>query len=686
MSSFNPANYSNNSPHSESGDHHQRQPPALHPPYPQHHQQQQHQHQQTPHPTYNNMFERQSSRSMPHAPFTNKKPVVTTSIEGEEIEVIGSDFSTTFDSRAKRLPLRLPQLNYNYPESTERNFSPGTSRIFNAAYMAHSNMLPHPYLAPLDEADRYQRIQGPLSQEIHPEQQQQRLTYSPREPGPPSSYQQHPLEHSPYRNSYERQNYPYSTSRNQREYIDSRDVQYDDPMNRPPQRSPGQLPSAHRTPIVSPLRTEQSYDNQARASDHNDPHRPREDYFSYGTSFPHPSSQPPPQHFPSDSGRHMPPPPSHPTPPATQHWTPQENDHPNAHHQYEGSGHYPSSQPQHPSQHRLSMESWEEHKPPAPTAAIDIPQRNRGSASYSSSNMHEPMDTNMRSQHHQSQYGQPSTSTGSSNFRGSIGQRPTGPRYALSRVHYRMIFEYASEIRECLIKGKVGTTDRLLYNAEILSKVFLGCRTDIDPNAPVEEESVPNQNQQHCTSCNSVKTPEWRKGPLGPRTLCNACGLIWGKMSRNKAALVAKSKQDPTSTKGDVVMTETKSEEGPNLADGMRKRGREMSSAVDEDEVESQARDEDRWAIEKSRLIMEASHLSDGKQAQSEQPTDMEPNESNLNEDGASDEQVKNQPGFDSAQHSSANSPTSSKSDGHKNQDEETPAVRHKLELSYLLA
>ncbi|KAG9072669.1 hypothetical protein KI688_000441 [Linnemannia hyalina] len=92
-----------------------------------------------------------------------------------------------------------------------------------------------------------------------------------------------------------------------------------------------------------------------------------------------------------------------------------------------------------------------------------------------------------------------------------------------------MIFEYANEIRDCLIKGKVGTTDRLLYNAEILSKIFMVAL---------------NPHQLRCTSCNIVKTPEWRKGPLGPRTLCNACGLIWGKLSRSKAALAAKSKQE----------------------------------------------------------------------------------------------------------------------------------------------
>ncbi|GAB5586646.1 hypothetical protein Unana1_01546 [Umbelopsis nana] len=37
-----------------------------------------------------------------------------------------------------------------------------------------------------------------------------------------------------------------------------------------------------------------------------------------------------------------------------------------------------------------------------------------------------------------------------------------------------------------------------------------------------------------CHSCKSTETPEWRKGPMGPRTLCNACGLIWAKLARKK--------------------------------------------------------------------------------------------------------------------------------------------------------
>lgn len=34
-----------------------------------------------------------------------------------------------------------------------------------------------------------------------------------------------------------------------------------------------------------------------------------------------------------------------------------------------------------------------------------------------------------------------------------------------------------------------------------------------------------------CTQCSLTQTPEWRRGPNGSRTLCNACGLFFVKLS-----------------------------------------------------------------------------------------------------------------------------------------------------------
>ena len=48
---------------------------------------------------------------------------------------------------------------------------------------------------------------------------------------------------------------------------------------------------------------------------------------------------------------------------------------------------------------------------------------------------------------------------------------------------------------------------------------------------PIPEPNPSNRKTQRaappgrCHSCNRAETPEWRRGPDGARTLCNACGL-----------------------------------------------------------------------------------------------------------------------------------------------------------------
>jgi hypothetical protein len=37
-----------------------------------------------------------------------------------------------------------------------------------------------------------------------------------------------------------------------------------------------------------------------------------------------------------------------------------------------------------------------------------------------------------------------------------------------------------------------------------------------------------------CSQCGTQVTPVWRAGPLGPKTLCNACGVRWMKQSKRK--------------------------------------------------------------------------------------------------------------------------------------------------------
>ncbi|KAG6749327.1 hypothetical protein POTOM_046371 [Populus tomentosa] len=54
----------------------------------------------------------------------------------------------------------------------------------------------------------------------------------------------------------------------------------------------------------------------------------------------------------------------------------------------------------------------------------------------------------------------------------------------------------------------------------VTSKSRLKKENNGEPHSPAEEGTV-----RRCTHCASEKTPQWRTGPLGPKTLCNACGV-----------------------------------------------------------------------------------------------------------------------------------------------------------------
>ncbi|KMZ64661.1 GATA transcription factor [Zostera marina] len=40
---------------------------------------------------------------------------------------------------------------------------------------------------------------------------------------------------------------------------------------------------------------------------------------------------------------------------------------------------------------------------------------------------------------------------------------------------------------------------------------------------------------EFCTMCGTTKTPLWRSGPDGPKSLCNACGIRYRKEQRRLA-------------------------------------------------------------------------------------------------------------------------------------------------------
>uniref|UniRef100_A0A7N0TMP0 GATA-type domain-containing protein n=1 Tax=Kalanchoe fedtschenkoi TaxID=63787 RepID=A0A7N0TMP0_KALFE len=53
--------------------------------------------------------------------------------------------------------------------------------------------------------------------------------------------------------------------------------------------------------------------------------------------------------------------------------------------------------------------------------------------------------------------------------------------------------------------------------------------------------SSSSQFRRTCMECNTTRTPLWRGGPAGPRSLCNACGIRHRKRKRDHSSLITTS-------------------------------------------------------------------------------------------------------------------------------------------------
>lgn len=80
-------------------------------------------------------------------------------------------------------------------------------------------------------------------------------------------------------------------------------------------------------------------------------------------------------------------------------------------------------------------------------------------------------------------------------------------------------------------------------------------------------ETTGSEIKKCCSDCKTSKTPLWRSGPTGPKSLCNACGIRYRK------------KRGPTTTKCDGKKGKTRNlmplgQEVEVAAEGRRRRRR----------------------------------------------------------------------------------------------------------------
>ncbi|KAI9371045.1 hypothetical protein BJX61DRAFT_535132 [Aspergillus egyptiacus] len=104
---------------------------------------------------------------------------------------------------------------------------------------------------------------------------------------------------------------------------------------------------------------------------------------------------------------------------------------------------------------------------------------------------------------------------------------------ALMRIRHAVLSEHAlaeqMAQRKAFKPGGMHEDDRMaMYQEEFKHSGFAGP----DSKKRRGKAAPPGR----CHSCNRAETPEWRRGPDGARTLCNACGLHYAKLTRKMGA------------------------------------------------------------------------------------------------------------------------------------------------------
>ncbi|CAH8353332.1 unnamed protein product [Eruca vesicaria subsp. sativa] len=80
--------------------------------------------------------------------------------------------------------------------------------------------------------------------------------------------------------------------------------------------------------------------------------------------------------------------------------------------------------------------------------------------------------------------------------------------------------------------------------------------------------SSSSNEKKSCAICGTSKTPLWRSGPTGPKSLCNACGI---RNKKKKSSVIRKNRWE--------VKNKNK-KKNPKLGDSLKKRLMELGREV----------------------------------------------------------------------------------------------------------
>ncbi|OIW26185.1 cutinase gene palindrome-binding protein [Coniochaeta ligniaria NRRL 30616] len=121
------------------------------------------------------------------------------------------------------------------------------------------------------------------------------------------------------------------------------------------------------------------------------------------------------------------------------------------------------------------------------------------------------------------------------NLEGVAGSRPDSIREKMARYEgatHADTIEMLTGLRYQEGERSKGITTGNASPTLIKGDAGIAIPVDRDPRTGEKKKKLKVAEEYVCTDCGTLDSPEWRKGPSGPKTLCNACGLRWAKKEK----------------------------------------------------------------------------------------------------------------------------------------------------------
>nr|VDD53200.1 unnamed protein product [Brassica oleracea] len=139
-----------------------------------------------------------------------------------------------------------------------------------------------------------------------------------------------------------------------------------------------------------------------------------------------------------------------------------------------------------------------------------------------------------------------------------------------------------------------------IFDSEAMTTKFtsLDATEEISSSSSSDGGGGVNSEKKSCAICGTSKTPLWRGGPTGPKSLCNACGI--------------RNKKKKSTVRSEVKKKKKNQIRNPKLGDSLKQRlmelGREvmMQRSTAEDKQRKKLGEEEQAAV----LLMALSYAS----------------------------------------------------------------------------